>query len=517
LPTRCQFLEQHPLPWQTIRFGPGYGVAVDTAGALFFWGTAEEEEEAPMPIRHERGARARQESLAAPPADAPTGPMMTKMARMKGDADHKPTDDEELTEDYVQPVQNPAAKAAPTAVIAAGEDKAALPVTGHVLTGEDILKAMMKRQMGAEPVAVKPVEPTRLFGKDSFVSVGCTEEYLYAARKDGAVYRCEVKELLNGKEDYQIVKGLPKPTMLSGERTSQISAGRRHVAFLTSSGRLFCMGANECGQCGKMPEQGLRVREEVQPESLEEPNLVKFNPGEGAATVKVVDAQCGDSHTVVLDRNGRTWTFGDDRAIQLALGDTRTGGADVRKPMGTYTHKNQPVGQPLAGPVQQRNKVVYTFYDRHIQPEPMLTMPPSVFNQTSFPLPHMIAAGAKQSYFVHREGEDKNTSVIFACGENWFGQCGRSRHLQHQPLLQVRTPKETRVEKLVCGTGHCMALLDTGKIFTWGANWKGQVGTGKRAHTAPPVILEIEDEPETAKVTALFASDEASALILDGP
>lgn len=39
---------------------------------------------------------------------------------------------------------------------------------------------------------------------------------------------------------------------------------------------------------------------------------------------RVAHVACGFRHTAVLDRNGKVFTFGDDRKIQLGLGDTRS-------------------------------------------------------------------------------------------------------------------------------------------------------------------------------------------------
>ena len=91
-----------------------------------------------------------------------------------------------------------------------------------------------------------------------------------------------------------------------------------------------------------------------------------------------------------------------------------------------------------------------------------------------------------------RDVRSDATSVVFGCGENGSGQCGRSMHQQqqadavalHQPSesgevwSQVRLPKHSRVDQLRCGQAHCLALLKDGRLFAWGGNPQGQVGNG---------------------------------------
>jgi alpha-tubulin suppressor-like RCC1 family protein len=41
-----------------------------------------------------------------------------------------------------------------------------------------------------------------------------------------------------------------------------------------------------------------------------------------------------------------------------------------------------------------------------------------------------------------------------------------------------------------CGAEHCTALTTKGEIFTWGLNFKGQLGTGDFENRYEPEIIE---------------------------
>ncbi|CAK0886431.1 unnamed protein product, partial [Prorocentrum cordatum] len=133
----------------------------------------------------------------------------------------------------------------------------------------------------------------------------------------------------------RLMPGLPQPTSLSfgGTGIKQMDIGLEHAAFVTFRGQVYTVGGNEWGQCGVRPprQKGpMGALEERQRMEVEEPVLVQF-PETAAPIVSVV---VGGRHTVCTDATRRTWAFGDDRRIQLGLGDTRTAGNDERNAYG---------------------------------------------------------------------------------------------------------------------------------------------------------------------------------------
>merc|ERR1711907_754719 len=63
----------------------------------------------------------------------------------------------------------------------------------------------------------------------------------------------------------------------------------------------------------------------------------------------------------------------------------------------------------------------------------------------------------------------------------------------------TRTPRNSRIEALSCGSSHCMAVLKrTGagsqkpELWGWGSNEKGQTG-GKQGWVCPAVRIRLPD------------------------
>lgn len=109
----------------------------------------------------------------------------------------------------------------------------------------------------------------------------------------------------------------------------------------------------------------------------------------------------------------------------------------------------------------------------------------------------MAAAGDKMSVFVgvHSSGETE----VFASGDNMRGQLGvgYTRHVQDLTLLEdlshfkTGDKKDVTVDMLQCGRNHCVGLLSVGAVVQWGDNEHGQLGNGKRTYLTSPKIMGV--------------------------
>lgn len=317
-----------------------------------------------------------------------------------------------------------------------------------------------------------------------------------------------------------LLPGLPKPGnfgwLFGRSGVKQMSIGLEHAAFVTFRGDLYCVGGNEWGQCGvapprqKGPMGALEDRYRVE---VEEP--VRVQLPESAA--QIVQVAVGGRHTIAQDSEGRCYSFGDDRRIQLGLGDTRTGGHDERHSYGVL-HSDALGGKRLKGEIKR--VVTYRYYDPHFQSKPVETLPPEASNRPPYPAPSLLACGEDFTMAVHRDSPDwyseaDETNVIMCCGENGSGQCGRSLHQQQQVWSGVRLHRHCKTKALACGQSHCLALLRTGEVYSWGSNPQGQVGNGKRslvprpmrvtqAPLLPPSMKMPENSPATLTLYDLY-------------
>lgn len=293
------------------------------------------------------------------------------------------------------------------------------------------------------------------------------------------------------------VPGLPRPgamsRLLGGGGIKHMSIGLEHAAFVTHKGEVYCVGGNEWGQCGVAPprQKGLMgALEDRTRLEIELPSKVDFP--EGAGPIESVSV--GGRHTVAMEASGRTYAFGDDRRVQLGLGDTRTQGVDERNSYGVI--QTDSIGGKVTKQAITRN-VTYRYYDPHMQSSPVETIAPKVYNRPPYPLPSVIACGEDFTIALHRDSpdwytKDKETNILACCGENGEGQCGRGLQEQQQAWTPVRMPKRSRTLLVAAGQAHCLALLTTGDLYTWGCSQQGQLGNGKRASKAKPIKIGLQ-------------------------
>lgn len=375
-------------------------------------------------------------------------------------------------------------------------------------------------------------QKVRLASKKKFADVQCSETQIFVLTDCQVfVFDNVASALQKSKKGTNLelsgskVRGLPGPGLFRTNGVKAMGIGPKHAAFVTHKGELYCVGANKYGQCGvpppkrKGPPGAFEEREEVF-----QTTPVKVDLPEGAKPL--VNVAAGARHTIAMDSVGELFSFGDDTKIQLGLGDTRTGGYDERHAFGTYS-MSQSGGVPVKGDIQKQ--VSYRFYDQHMQFSPVQTLHPPAYNRPPYPAASHIVCGDEFNVAVHRDSpdwysDDQMTNVLFCCGENMQGQCGRNLQQQQQTWNTVRLPKRCRTVGLSCGSGHCLALLKTGELYGWGLNGKGQVGAGGRHMMRGGVPQRIkvwgvaeEGEPEIPEGTVrnIACGFQNSAVICD--
>lgn len=211
---------------------------------------------------------------------------------------------------------------------------------------------------------------------------------------------------------------------------------------------------------------------------------------------KITSVSVGGHHTVAMDDLGQAFSFGDDRRIQLGLGDTRTNGSDERNAVGVITREALG-GTGAKSDLKQR--VQYKYYDPHMQASPVEMTPPPSQNRPAYPPPFVVVCGQDFTVTGHRDSpdwysKDKETNVLFCCGENGEGQCGRNRQQQQQSWQLVRLPKRSKPIAVSCGQGHSLAQMASGEIWAWGMNQQGELGQGSRASRDTPVKVVLDPD-----------------------
>lgn len=99
-----------------------------------------------------------------------------------------------------------------------------------------------------------------------------------------------------------------------------------------------------------------------------------------------------------------------------------------------------------------------------------------------------VACGSSHSLAIDKDGN------LFAWGDNYHGQLGLSSVEQCQPIPKLVRLKACVVQ-VVAGGNHTIALLQDGRIFSWGQNSYGQLGNTGKSSNVPQLIADFEGVP----------------------
>jgi probable HAF family extracellular repeat protein len=142
-----------------------------------------------------------------------------------------------------------------------------------------------------------------------------------------------------------------------------------------------------------------------------------------------------------------------------------------------------------------------------------------------------VAAGDSHSIALKQDG------TVWAWGSNFSGQLGNGTFDDSSVPVQVITESGAVLDNVVAvatGSWHSLALRSDGTVWTWGANWSGQLGDGTTsdhwaaaAITLPPAsqqastqvmkVIRLTNSSATVTVTKLVAGGSHSlALLSDG-
>ncbi|XP_015440518.1 PREDICTED: RCC1 and BTB domain-containing protein 1-like [Dufourea novaeangliae] len=92
-----------------------------------------------------------------------------------------------------------------------------------------------------------------------------------------------------------------------------------------------------------------------------------------------------------------------------------------------------------------------------------------------------IACGSNHSLALIDNGE------IYAWGKNNFGQAGKSESVdQNAPTKINSTLSDKKFICISCGDSFCIAVTDSGEVYSWGDNSEGQLGIGNFKNQANP-------------------------------
>ena len=258
-----------------------------------------------------------------------------------------------------------------------------------------------------------------------------------------------------------------------------LAAGARHTCALTRSGGVQCWGSNDGGALGAglLPGGGDDGQAGTVRNLTDATDLSSGNAFSCAVTSGSVQCwgagglgQLGDG--TLADRSLAQPVPGITDAVQVAAGD---GHACARRSNGQVACW----GQNGSGQLGDGSKT-------------MRSKPTAVDGLADA---IAIGAGGEHTCAARRAGP------VVCWGKNATGQLGNSKHDDSARPVGVGG-NLGNVSQLSLGTTHSCALAAGRRIFCWGGNFFGQVGSGHTVGYAemplPTAVLKVDDAVEVA-------------------
>lgn len=354
-----------------------------------------------------------------------------------------------------------------------------------------------------------------LSGKD-LVKITISRDRIVALSSNGTVYSVaasqEPTDLGSKRQEYPwfsfwksksstSYRTLTPTNLAWGEKVSDISSGLEHCLILTSSGRVFSAASatEDFPSKGQLGVSGLGWTNRP-PGPYDQPHEIT-----ALKEFKISKIATGNYHSLVLDAEGRVFSFGDNSSGQLGV---------------ELIPSSPIIDTPTILPVDKLYKGS--------------NLSPRVTD---------IAAGGSSTFFtvdatrVPGQTEDdprglsRITADIWACGQGILGALGNGRwtHVQDTPtkvkalsgLCEYDDIKNMvvpiRLSRLSVGSTHVSAVMGNGTslgatsrtfeyntpqgadVLLWGGNEFYQLGSGKRNNVntpayIPPLDTEIGED-----------------------
>jgi alpha-tubulin suppressor-like RCC1 family protein len=273
---------------------------------------------------------------------------------------------------------------------------------------------------------------------------------------------------------------------------ASIAAGAAHSVLVKGDGSVWSWGSNRFGQLGDGTAIGRTV------------------PGQIPGISDAISSAAGRDHTIVLKGDGTVWGWGANDRGQLGDGTRayRTSPVQVAGLTGVVAIA---AGQDHSVAVRNDNSVWtwgrndrgqlgdLTRVDRNV---PVGVTP----LQTEAVA---VAAGAWHTLALTSRGE------VLAWGGNGNGQLGdggSTDRVSASPVSQANGLGE--VVAIAAGESHSAAIMRGGKIWTWGLNGNGQLGSGTTADWRIPGILSVLTE--ATSVDGIVAGDYHTLALASG-
>ncbi|XP_022074626.2 probable E3 ubiquitin-protein ligase HERC4 [Acanthochromis polyacanthus] len=311
-------------------------------------------------------------------------------------------------------------------------------------------------------------------------------------------------------------------------RLSDLSAASSVLGFVKSNGNAFIMRTAESrdGRRVRGKQKFVKSKEKMKAVSCgDEADVMLLSdrgallsvdsthtpptarPLEAFSNIQVSQVSCGIKHSVVLTRDGRVFTWGQNSRGQLGLGKKSSGSGS---PQLVQTLSEIPLVQVCAGGEQSFVLSVsggLFSWGRNDCGQLGLGDTTDRSTPTSVQCLNMkktvhVSCGKDHTAILTKHGS------VFTFGSGQFGQLGHnSTRNEVRPRL-VAELWGAKVTKIACGRNHTLVLTDTRKVYSFGCDDQGQLGRGD--DPTVPLPVQLPNEPNNMEIRNIFAAENCS-------
>lgn len=385
-----------------------------------------------------------------------------------------------------------------TAVSAGANHSMALGSDGRVYTwGDNRYKQSGDRTYGRGRLTPVPADLPRV-GRMTAISAGSHTSFAVSVTGDlyawGTSRSGELGSSPGTSTPYpEAVPGLPHTVIA-------VAAGEMHTLALLADGSVYAWGYNRYGQLGDGTE------------------ISRYQPGQVdlPAGVTFTSVAAGRFSSFALTADGTVYSWGDNRYAQLARrgANSRTLPAPVTSFPAGISITAMSSGPDSALGIGSDHKLYLWGRNERGElgfPAPTTRLAPVIAQ--GVPYGHTLASLSAGSYHVLAVD---TAGTVLAWGRNSDGQVGDgSRQNAFAPMIVTGFPNGVTVKAVAAGDSHSLALGSDGRVYAWGANVCGRLGTGTAAPQLAPA--PVTGFPDGVIITAIAAGSEHSlAAAADG-
>ena len=274
-------------------------------------------------------------------------------------------------------------------------------------------------------------------------------------------------------------------------RQKMIYGGFGFTLIRSHNGKLATVGINYCGQLGHGDKKSREMFEEIK-----------------GTLYNVAHIVCHYSHTLMLLRNGKILSCGDNQRGQLGYGDTLNRMIFEEIPGITQNVEDVKCGDGYTMILLDDGKVLSCGYNKNGQLghgdninkftfEEIKTLPRNVSE---------IICGLCYAFIR------LSNWIIMSCGYNGFGQLGHGDGRDRTVFEEIREIL-CNIAKIVCCDCYTMILLCDGRVLSCGGNGFGQLGHGYTQFRS--TVEEIRGLPGTVS-EIVHCDNHVFILLTDG-